>query len=912
MAAPADFSSVLATHENFEMNDRKLQPKGKLQTPGSKLQGNTKFQAPKAGLKILRFLKFGVWSFSGAWSLVFGALFALLLGACLIASASQPSISLSGLPLSFEPQERRLGEPCIFLARGQNYQFAITPTGAQIDLVATHSGRDQFAGHASRIRHHGTLNTEHITRAVRMELIGANPYALLRGDGALSGKINYLTGNDSSQWRTDLPLYSKVQVDGVYPGVNLIYYGNQHQLEYDFVVAPYANPESIALRFEGADKIEINKDGELVLSLGSNEITFHRPVLYQEVRGERRPVTGGYQFEDAHTVTFSVGHYDHSLPLVIDPVLSYSTYFGGNLGDKASGVKVDASGFIYIAGETFSRKWPEFPFVGADTNFNGGHFDGDAFVAKLSNDASSLIYLTYIGGSEDDGALDLALDSAGNPYITGFTDSTDFPTANAAFPNIRGFRDPKFHTYPTDAFVAELDQTNGSLIFSTYLGGSKADVASSITVDSGGNIYVAGYTFSSDFPTSSAFFTNAPIVGYTNGVTGSNDIFVTELAPDGAGLKYVTLFGGAGLDEADGIAVDDIGHVYVCGFTGSTNFPSLNGLANTNGVGPRTLNGVANPFKTYHGIRNPPFDAFLARFDTAKSGPDSLEFSTLFGGRNNDAAFRMVLYTNTDVIITGNTHSPDFPTNSFLANPRFEANAANADAFLVKFSFATNPPALSYSSPFGGTGDDVGWGVALDPSGNVYVVGTTSSGNFPTTNGAPLLHTNHIGAHDVFITAFSNDASAMIYSVQFGGKANDFGYAIAVDSTNNAYIVGRTLSGNFPVTNASTSFYLPGKFGKRYGTNDAFLAKIIGDVASTVLTANAPPVPPPTLTTTFSGNSIQLAWPASATNYVLESTTNLALLSNWVPVSVPVATINGIRQAQVPATNCYLFFRLRK
>jgi len=882
----------------------------KLQAPTIKLQGGSKHKAPRGQVDRSQNLKVGIWDFSGAWNLELAAL-GLILGIlhCLSlpAFASQP-VSLSGLPLFFEPVDSAPGEPASFLARGQNYQFAITATGAQVALSKAEPEEDNSTPYASRITHHPSLHAS-TSRSLQMQLVGANLYASIHGDGLLSGKMNYLIGSDRSQWRTELPVFSKVEIDDVYPGINLIYYGNQNQLEYDFIVAPHARPETIALHFDGVDKIEIDKDGQMVLSLGPDEIRFHHPVLYQEVNGVRQPVSGGYRFEDAQTVTFSVGEYYRDLPLIIDPVLSYSGFFGGNFGDVALAVKVDTNGFIYIAGETLSTKWL-FPLVGPDTNFNGGRFNGDAFVAKLSNDASNLVFFTYIGGNEDDGALDLALDRSGNPYITGFTDSTNFPTLNAAFPTIKGFRDPTFHTYPTDAFVAELDPNNGSLKYSTYLGGGSADVAGAITVDSDGNAYVTGYTYSNDFPTNSGVFTNtqATFVGYTNLLMGSNDIFVAKIAPDGAGLKYVTLFGGTGLDEGEGIAADDSGHVYVCGFTGSTNFfRTANALPGTNGLGVREINGLTNAVNIYRGVRNIPFDAFLARFDTGKSGTNSVEYSTLFGGRNSDAAFRMVLYSNTDVIVTGNSHSPDFPTNNFAAHPTADASAANADAFLIRFSFATNnvvtdPPGIYYSSLFGGLSEDVGWDLALDPQGNVYVVGITSSGDFPTTNSAPFLHTNHIALRDVFITAFRQDASAMIYSVELGGANEDFGYGIAVDSAGSAYVVGRTVSGNFPVTNASALFNT-----KRNGTNDAFLAKILGDGLT-----NSPPVPP-TLTTTLSGNSIQLAWPDSATGFVLESSTNPLFSSGWTPVSgFPISTNNGTQQVQIPATNASRFFRLRK
>src|ERR1051326_1420862 len=344
----------------------------KLQAPSSKLQGNPKVQARTAWARLL---KFDVWSFSRASLPLFGALFLFSLSAC----ANQPSISLSSLPLFFEPQEAVPGVPSSFLARGQNYQFRITPTGAEIVLskAETASGdlddRSPTTDYQLPITSYAKRNTQRATRFLGMQLVGSNPYTQIHADGLLRGKINYLLGNDSAQWRTGLSVYSKVRLDDVYPGINLVYYGNQHQLEYDFIIAPGADPENIALHFDGIDQIEINKDGDLVLSLGGDEICFHLPVLYQQIYGTRQPVTGSYQFKDPQTVVFQVGKYDRDLPLLLYPTLS------------------------------------------------------------------------------------------------------NFPTTNAAFPTIKGFIDPTFHTYPTDAFVSKLDPITGLLLYSTYLGGSRSE-----------------------------------------------------------------------------------------------------------------------------------------------------------------------------------------------------------------------------------------------------------------------------------------------------------------------------------------------------------------------------------------------------------------------------------------------------
>ena len=274
MAAPADSNSASAIHENFEMNARKLQ------IPDSKLQRSFKHQACKSQTIQNRTLKLGIWNFLGAWSLEFGALCLIGFLQCVSNSAfaSSPSVSLSALPLFFEPQETVVGDSSAYFARGQNYQFAITATGAQIALSKVESEQNEPSGHASRITHHASAITHHAARAIQMQLLGANAFAPLHGDGLLSGKMNYLVGNDPSQWRTDLPVFSRVQVDDVYPGINLIYYGNQHQLEYDFVIAPHAKPESIALHFDGVDKVEINDGGELVLSMDGNESAFIAPL----------------------------------------------------------------------------------------------------------------------------------------------------------------------------------------------------------------------------------------------------------------------------------------------------------------------------------------------------------------------------------------------------------------------------------------------------------------------------------------------------------------------------------------------------------------------------------------------------------------------------------------------------------
>ncbi len=561
-----------------------------------------------------------------------------------ILAATAPALGLpSGLPLYFEANRGQAAERAQFLARGLNYQFSLAPTQAEIILrkfttpsLASPLDRDQLLAPRPVL-----------TRALRMEFLGAKAQSAMRGQEKMPGKINYFIGNDPAQWRAGVPTFAKVQVRGIYSGIDLVYYGNQQRLEYDFTIAPRADPQAIAIRFEGADKISISDQGELVLRLGDEEIRQPRPQLYQIAGGARRAVNGGYRRKDAHTVGFAIATYDRDLPLVIDPVLSYSTYFGGNAGDVALSAKVakdTPDGSVYIAGETLSSAFL-FPLSGGVVQpiFRGGTLTGDGFIAKFTNPPTNLLYMTYLGGTADDGVLDLAVDAAGNAYVTGFTDSSNCPTVNALYPNINGTVDPGLHVHPNDAFVAELNPSGSALIFSTYLGGGLADVASGIAVDPSGNIYVTGYTFSSNFPAWNPLPFHATIAG-------SNDAFVTKLAPGGSAFVYSTYLGGTNADEGEGIAADAAGFAYVTGFTASTNFPTFRALQ------PQ-INNSPDPVSQYKN-KSVPYDAFVAKLSP---GGAPLVYCTYLGGTNVDAGFRIRSDAAGNAYVTGQAGSGDFP-----------------------------------------------------------------------------------------------------------------------------------------------------------------------------------------------------------------------------------------------------------
>jgi hypothetical protein len=723
-----------------------------------------------------------------------GKLAGLALGLATV--TTQAAGTFGNLPLYFEA-----GSPARFSAQGRDAQFSVSATGAQLDL--------QKSGG---------------TRTVQMQFTGANPQSEIHGDSELAGKINHLTGSQPAQWRAGVPTFAKVRVEEIYPGINLVYYGNQQRLEYDFTVAAGANPDAIAIHFTGADKISVSAQGELVLKLGRDEMLQPRPVIYQTVNGERREISGGYKMLDANNVAFTVGNYDRARPLVIDPVLDYSTYFGGTLVDTAWSVAVDAAdGSVLVAGQTFSKiaikntKYPDdfvkgtpFSTPGAlQEEFGGGKLTGDGFVARFDATGTNLIYLTYLGGSGDDFVDGVAVDTNGNAFVTGFTDSSNFPTVNALYPTISGSINKKTKAYYGDAFVAELDASGSNLVFSTYLGGGSLDTATGIALDSSGNVYVTGTTTSTNFPIVNpvAFQLTGSTNLTLNQLAGTNNAFVAEIGAGGTNLIYSTFLGGFSYDVAEGIAVDAAGSAWVTGFTLSTNFPTTATALSTNlnEIGDKKDKTIA-------------YDAFVTKLSP---GGASLVYSTFLGSTNNDLAYKVACDAAGNAYVTGYSASPDFPNTVTNVPGLYSIVASNknsnadVDAFLTKFDPSG---ALVYSAFFGGKGSDIGYGVAVDPLGDAFVVGTTTSKDFPTNNPATALSAKRIGNSDIFVMALNPDASAMLYSGYLGGKGNDSGYSIAVDAAGNAYLTGLTSSKDFPLTNAFQPF--------RNGKGDAILSKI--------------------------------------------------------------------------------------
>ena len=636
-------------------------------------------------------------------------------------AAARASESYGKLPLHFEANHGQAHKDVRFLSRGPGYGVYLT--AGEAVLVLAKSNPDAKRGARS------TPETKAQAKSValRMSLVGAAREPQVTGLDELPGKANYLIDKDRSKWRTNVPTYARVHYREVYPGIDLVYYGDQRQLEYDFVVAPGADPKKIVLGFKGADELEINAQGELVLHAAGANLHQRKPVIYQDIDGVRREIAGGYVRKGANRVGFQVAAYDASRPLIIDPlVLSYGTYLGGGAGDFGLGIAVDAAGNAYVTGNTPSFDFPT----------TAGAFQptarGRGFLTKLDPTGSALVYSTYlnINGGGEGGAV--AVDTDGNAYVTGSGFVAKLDPAGAALiysilfngsgngvaldadrnAYVTGIAGPNFQTtigaFQTtfagdqDAFVMKIDPTGSAPVYATYLGGNTYDWGFGIAVDSGGNAYVAGMTFSANFPTTAGAFQPA----------GSGGAFVTKLNPSGSALVYSTYLGVGG--GANGIAVDAAGSAYVTGSAGQ-NFPTTAGAFQTTFGGRLAFGG----------------DAFVTKLDPSGS---ALVYSTYLGGSGTDEGKSIAVDAAGNAYVTGSTNLPSFPTTPDAFQRCCGGGFNGSGAFFTKL----NPTgsALVYSTFIDGNDFDAGLGIAVDPNGNAYITGSSNSTRFPTTAGS--------------------------------------------------------------------------------------------------------------------------------------------------------------------------------
>ncbi|MDP8981610.1 MAG: SBBP repeat-containing protein [Acidobacteriota bacterium] len=649
------------------------------------------------------------------------------------------------LPMSFEPNLGQTDAGVNFLARGNGYMLLLAPTGATLSLS-------------------GPKKTS--SSQMTIELVRGNPAAQVEGLEALPGKSNYLIGNDRAKWRTNVANYAKVRYRDVYPGVDMIYYGNQRQLEYDLVVAPRADPGIIQIAFTGSRGMRIGPEGDLLLRVPDGEVRQHKPVVYQESDGTRQAVEGQYVRTGNRSVGFKLGKYDASRPLVIDPRLNYSTFLGGpSIGgaqDQALAIAVDSSGNAYVTGWTVATDFPVSkgaiqPIKGPGQN---------AFVTKLNSAGTGLVYSTYLGGSNSsDVGRGIAVDSSGKACVVGRTSSANFPVTPTAFQTAL--------QAGGGVFVTQLNAAGDGLLYSTYLGDTVTTLGTAIALDSAGNAYVTGYTQSANFPvTLGAFRTSF------SGISG----FVSKFNPAASGrasLVYstflpVTIF-------ASGIAVDSSGNAYVTGY------------ANTSGI------ATPGAFQTSPGGGD---DVVVTKLNAAGS---ALVYSTYLGGSGADRGNGIAVDGFGNAYVTGTTTSTDFPITPGAFQISFQGGLNNVAVFVTKLNAPGN--GLIYSTYLVGNGvannsnNEQGNGIAVDYAGNAYVTGSTTSISFPTTPDG--FRSSVVGTLKAFAAKLSVAGDGLVYSTYLAGSNQDIGFAVAVDALGNAYVAGYSASADFPVTPAA-------------------------------------------------------------------------------------------------------------
>jgi hypothetical protein len=723
------------------------------------------------------------------------------------------------LPLGFEANQGQTNSRVRFLSRGSGYLLFLTPDEA---VLALESEQPQLSGRTSKLPQPGRETAKPKPPAMlRMQLVGSNAQAGMVGTDLLPGKSNYFLSNDPSQWRTNVPNYRRVAEHAVYPGIDLVYYGTQSQLEYDFVVAPGADPHAIRLAVQGAKKLRIDSQGNLIATVGKGEVSFQRPVAYQEdSHANRQPVSAQFSIKGGRNVEFKVGKHDPSRSLVIDPTLAYSTYVGGSLIDGANAIAVAPDDSAFITGETYSS---DFPVVDALVPKNAG---GEvAFVSKVSPDGSALLYSTYLGCNQTIGH-GIAVDSLAEAYVTGETTCAKFPSTEGVPQALCGadgecgasWNPQGFIVY--NGWVVKLNVEGTALIYATFLGDYSMCAGRGIAVDEAQQAYVTGDISANVMETVPLVPPETPPPIFCNykafqpfpGGSGGNpyvgigtDAFLVKLDAAGSEFLYCTYIGGSDEDVGYGIAVDTSANASVTGVTYSTDFPTGGGALQT----------------AYAGAG----DAFLTKVNTNAAGTSSLVFSTFIGGSGLDQGNGVAVDATGNAYVAGLTTSRastlllTHPSGAYQSDCALDSlGVCEGDAFVAKFALSGSP-ALSYFTYLGGSLADSANGIALDSSDNAYVTGSTVSTDFPIA-GTVFQPTFGGGNADAFVTELNPTGSALLYSTYLGGTATDIGNGIAVDAGNpaGAYVAGQTCSFDFPLANP---------LQPNYGGNcDAFVSKL--------------------------------------------------------------------------------------
>jgi Abnormal spindle-like microcephaly-assoc'd, ASPM-SPD-2-Hydin/Beta-propeller repeat len=732
-------------------------------------------------------------------------------------------------PLYFEPNLGQFDSGVEFVSRFQGSAVAVTSSGMVLRL----------AGHATANQKPSKKPPAKSSPAyVDVSLAGANPHAKARGGEELLGRSNYFIGRDPHRWITNAPSYARVNLHNVYPGVDLTYYGNQRMLEYDFVVAPGADPKAIRLRFSAKSgrlkdkqtpELRVAPNGDLVIATDSNEARLRKPIVYQPTTDGRVSRQGEWELLGPQEAAFRLGLYDRENTLVIDPVLVFSTFLGGSGGDTANAIAVDSQGNAYITGQTSSV---DFPVTDNAFQKNCGtpqrpcaFYLTDAFVAKMSADGSTLLYATYLGGTDNDGSVasGITVDSTGNAFISGTTTSNDFPTTSGSFQSQCPNSGSSYKCL--SAFVTKLDPTGSSIVYSTYLGSpspyaSSGPVSSTnaIAVDSAGEAYVAGRTVSKTFPTTpGAFQTAGP-----QPQTGIG--FVSKLNATGSGLVFSTYIGGSGNDGLTSIVLDSSGNAYVAGYAGSLDFPTTSGAYQTSSGGSG--------------------EGIVAKF----SSSGALVYSTYLGGSAGDSIAAIALDGDGTAYVTGRSNSGGIPvTPGGNASPP----SSPYPAFVAKLHPAGCALLLGTYLDTGNSYDAEGHAITLDTAGNIYVAGGlnegTSGGGIVSYSGVNALQPS-LSLSPGFVTELDPSGLKVLFSTPLGGTGSNYVSGMALSSAGDIYLAGQTFSPDFPAVNAWDD--ADPAFGGDYPSNPphtAYVARIspaqATGVSFTRTALNFPPLP---------------------------------------------------------------------
>ena len=711
----------------------------------------------------------------------------------------QTGSNYGNTPLMFEANQGQTDPQVKFLSRGSGYSVFLTTGGMALALHSvetapvapeTSAVSNPIVAKHSLIRQQEGMLRQTKSTSIAIELVGAATNPTITGEQPLKTRVNYFIGRDPSKWRRNIPTYRTIRYHNVYPGIDLVYYGNDHRIEYDFDLAPGADAQKIQFSVKGADALNVDAEGNLVLAKGATKLVFQTPAIYQENHGARSTVSGSYVLRDSSHVGFAVGPHDTQKPLVIDPVLVYSTYLGGSSDDFSNGIAVDSSGDAYVVGLTDS---PDFPLANLGTYTSTQY---RIFLTEFDPTGATLLFADYFGGtSGEDQAYAIALDSLGNPYITGSAVSADFPVVNAYQGSLAGAQ---------DAFLAKFSADGSSIDYSTYLGGSNLNyvggstnqAANSISVDASGEAVIAGVTMATNFPTTSAYQSSMSTDQFGDwGEYG----FVTKFASDGMSLVYSTYFGGSTLtascagcfpdSEVLGVATDGSGNAYVTGFTITTNFPVTSGAFN----------------ETYPGYQSDV--GFVSKF-TASGG---LAYSTYLGGNYGSFLNAIAVDTTGSAYVTGydvaNDNFPIVTTN--ICDP--SVLACNG-AVIAKLD--PTGSTLTYSTFLGTSNNMAGQAIQVDSSGDAFIVGSDVQIDL-----ANPIETYAGGGGDVVVAEVDPTASTLLLATFLGGQGLDYPAGLALDNTGSVYVTGVTESSDFPVMRPAVQIGWGGQ-------NDAFVAKI--------------------------------------------------------------------------------------